>query len=252
MPLRNEASYSRLFARLSSVAKELGSTMIAMSTNLRETRWGGIPWESFASGGAIAGTFLVLEREFGKILIPSSFDYRTLIPWGTHPLSDPLYSTSKTQIIHEGASHSRIQKTEFISTRPNVLMNLHVCFQGLDAHGQDDTNCCACSKCYRTMIVLEILGKLKDCALFDYGKFDVEKIARIDVSSPVARSFFKDIRELAIQHGRTDIAAQIDRAFMRSRCVAMFDGLEHMRLFWRVPCLLRRRAFRGFATLERS
>jgi hypothetical protein len=261
MPLRNQAAYDRLLGRLSGAASELGATMIPMSTNVRETLWGQMPWESFSSGAALAGTFLVLEREFGTILIPSSYEYRTLFTadasrrkrrtWGTHPLSDPLYSTSRTQIIHEGMSHSRIQKTEFISNHEIVLKNLHVCFQGQDTHGQDDTNCCTCSKCYRTMIVLEILGKLEDCALFDHSKFDLEKIARLDTSSPLSEAIFTDIKTLALEHGRTDIAEQIDRSLRRSKWVAKFDGLQNMRLLWRVPSMLRQHAFRGIAILDR-
>jgi hypothetical protein len=252
MPLRNRAAYDRLFSRLSTVAGELGAKMIPVTTNLRETRWGRIPWETFASGGALAGTFLMLEREFGKILIPSSFDLRTLVPWGTHPLSDPLYSTSTTQIIHDGASHSRVEKSIFLSNNSTALKNLHVCFQGQDTHGQDDTNCCTCSKCYRTMIVLEILGKLKDCDLFDYSKFDVGKIARLDTSSPVARSFFEDIRELAIESNRQDIVKQIDRSFRRSSLVGGLDVLKRTRLLWRIREAVRAYAFRGIATLDRQ
>ena len=204
MPLGNREAYGRLLARLVESAKELGARMIPMATNLRETRWKKIPWEDFASGGALCGTFLVLEREFNTILVPSSFDFRTLFPWGTHPLSDPLYSTSRTQIVHDGTSHSRVEKTLAIAHHPTVLKNLHVCFQGHDAHGQDDTNCCSCSKCYRTMTVFEILGKLKDCRLFDYRKFHVAKIARLDSTSPVTQSFFNDIRDLALKHGRLE------------------------------------------------
>jgi hypothetical protein len=252
MPLRNQAAYERLMERLSGVADALGASIIGLSTNLRETRWGGIPWESFASGGALAGTFLVLEREFGKILIPSSFDMRTLMPWGTHPLSDPLYSTSRTQIIHEGTGHSRVEKTAFLSDYEPALRNLHVCFQGQDAHGQDDTNCCTCSKCYRTMIVLDVLGKLKDCELFDYGKYKVDKIERLDASTPVARSFLEDIRELAASRGRDDIVERIDRSYRRSAWVARFDFMSSWRLFWRVPYKLRNYAFRGIAKLDRQ
>lgn len=251
MPLRNHAAFDRLFTRLSLAAAELGATVIPMSTNLRETRWGQMPWESFASGGALAGTFLVLEREFGAILIPSSFDFRTLMPWGTHPLSDPLYSTSRTRIIHDGTSHSRVEKTQFIAQYPTALKNLHVCFQGQDTHGQDDTNCCNCPKCYRTMIVLEILGKLKDCSLFDHSKFTLQKIAHLDTSSAVAQSFFKDIKQLALEHGRSDIAHQIDRSFARSRWVSKLDVMKDMRLLWRVPRMVRRHAFSGIAVLDR-
>jgi len=252
MPLRKRQNHERLFGRLEDVSALLGASMIPMATNLRETRWGRMPWESFASGAAISSCFLMLEREFGKVLIPSSFDYRELMPWGSHPLSDPLYSTSTTQIIHEGASHTRVEKLEAILDNPVVLDNLHVCFQGQDATGQDETNCCRCSKCYRTMTVLDLLGKLDSCKLFNSKEYSVEKLSRLDTSSPVARSFFEEIRLCALRRGRQDVVASIDKSFRRSKLVAKFDFLGKMRFVWRVPVMLRARAFGDFPVLTHS
>jgi hypothetical protein len=252
MPLRNLAAHGRLLTRLRNAAARQGAEMIPMSTNLRETRWGNLPWETFSSGAALAGTLLVLEKAFGKILIPSTFDFGNLIPWGSHPLSDPLYSTSTTQVIHDGTSHSRAEKTEFLIQNEDVLQNLHVCFQGQDARGQDDTNCCNCAKCYRTMIVLEILGKLRDCALFDAGKFEVARIAHLDTSTPVQVAFYKELKTLALERGRQDIATAIQRSLTRSRWIAKCDVLQDTRLLWRIPRTLRALSFGDFKVLNRG
>jgi hypothetical protein len=250
MPLSKADAFERHFARLTSVARELGAEMIPLTTNLRETRWGQLPWETFASGAALGSCLLIFERRFGTALLPSSFDYRTLMPWGTHPLSDPMYSTSGMRILHDGASHSRNEKTEYIVGHKVVLDNLHVCFQGEDGSGQDDSNCCRCSKCYRTMVVLDILGKLKDCPMFDLSRYSVEQIARLDTTSAVAQSFFLDTRALAVEHGRLDIVESIDRSLARSRWVKKFDRLAGKPFLWRLPYSLRRRAFQGFVTLD--
>lgn len=252
MPLSKADAFERHFARLTRVAREMGAEMIPLTTNLRETRWGKLPWETFASGAALGSCLLIFERQFGTALLPSSFDYRTLMPWGTHPLSDPMYSTSRMRILHDGASHSRNEKTEYIVAHQVVLENLHVCFQGEDGSGQDDSNCCRCSKCYRTMVVLDILGKLKDCPMFDLSRYSVEQLARLDTTSPVAQSFFLDTRALALEHGRMDIVESIDRSLARSRWVKKFDRFAGKTFLWRLPYHLRRRAFRGFVTLDRK
>ena len=255
MPLRKRDAYERNVSRLDRVAGEWGAHIIRMSTNLRETRWGKAPWESFCSGGALAGAGLVLERNFGRVLIPAAFDYTVLgwplptrthpHPWGYHPVSDPLYSTSRCQISHDGGGHSRIEKTQFITESSLVRATLHVCYKGSDGKGQDDTNCCRCAKCYRTMAVLDIIGRLNDCALFDASTYDVRKIADVYTGSLTDRLFFLDIRRHALEHGRHDIVEQVNRSLRRSAFVLQFDRLVQTPLLWRLRRYVRRHALSG-------
>ena len=220
-----------------------------MGTNIRQTRWKQCHWELLGHGAAMAASALALEKRFSRVLLPATSDTGLLHPWGSHPLSDPLFSTSKTRIVHDGVTYTRTEKTEFISQNALVLRTLHVCFRGQDGLGQDDTNCCRCEKCFRTMVTLEILGKLDKAALFDRQKFDVRKISRILAETTLKINYYSDIRAFALKHGRTDIAREIDRCFRRSRRIARWlfvsQFLSHLPFLWRLGVAIGHRAVRG-------
>jgi hypothetical protein len=234
MPLSKESAFRRHGERLASIAAERGAELMPMRTNIRETRWRNCHRERLGFGPALAAVALVLEKRFGTVFLPSSIDFGNLYPWGSHPLSDPLFSTSKLRIIHDGSAHSRVEKTAFIAQDDLALNSLHVCFRGADGRGQDDTNCCRCEKCYRTMATLEILGKLDNATLFDRRNFDVGRISRILTDTAAEIIFYQEIKDLALTHGRSDIAAEIDRSFRRSRWIPRGRFLNRLPLLWRL------------------
>lgn len=82
MPLWKRDARDRLTARLEMAASKLGARLVRMATNIRETRWGKIPRESYASGAAISSSHLMLERLCGTGLVPSSYPIQVLHPWG--------------------------------------------------------------------------------------------------------------------------------------------------------------------------
>ena len=251
MPLWKSDAHDRLTARLEAAAHQLGARLIRMATNVRETRWGKLPWENYASGAAISAAHLHLERLCGAGLIPSSCAIEVLEAWGLHPLSCPMFSTSSTRIVYDGAGHTRAQKLENIVENRIVRENLHVCFLGQDTHGQDDTNCSRCGKCIRTMLVLDILGKLQDCKTFDPSGYRVELAGCMDVTHPVNRSFHDETRELALRKGRLDIVRQIDLSLKRSRRAQLLDRFAGWPFLWRLPYYYRRHAFGALAHLQR-
>jgi hypothetical protein len=249
MPLRNELAFQVHCKRLSGIATALGANLIPMRTNVRQTRWKECHWEKLGYGAALAATALTMEKRFGRAFLPGSFDFGNLFPWGSHPLSDPLFSTSKTRIVHDGSAHTRSEKIDLISKNALAVSTLHVCFRGKDGLGQDDTNCCRCEKCLRTMTVLEILGKLESAALFDPQEFDVKKISRVFVETTAAVAFYREIRDLALKRGRADIVTQVDRCFRRSHRVARWllvsRCLSRTPFLWRIGATIAHRALRA-------
>lgn len=82
--------------------------------------------------------------------------------------SDPrilrLLSTESTELILDGLSHDRVEKTTQIVEYEPVHRYLNVCVSGDDTH----ENCSIFSKCCRTLMTLNSLGKLDDVNhLFD-------------------------------------------------------------------------------------
>lgn len=47
---------------------------------------------------------------YARALIPSTYRYDELLPWGSQPLTDPLLGTSRLTIVHDGADFSRADK----------------------------------------------------------------------------------------------------------------------------------------------
>lgn len=251
MPLWKRDAYDRLTARLERIAGQLGARLLRMSTNVRETRWGKLPWESYAASGVLSASMHLLEGRFGTGLIPSALDIRVSDSSGTHSLTTPLYSSSTMRIIYDGTSHSRAEKMEALAGERIVLENLHVCFMGQDTHGQDDTNCSRCGKCLRTMLVLDALGKLDECPMFDLSRYSVELAGRMECVLPTTRYYVMDVRKIAERHGRQDIVRQLDLSIRRSKRAALLDRFGNTPFLWRLPIYYRKRAFRGLAKLQR-
>jgi 7-cyano-7-deazaguanine synthase in queuosine biosynthesis len=76
-----------------------------------------------------------------------------MIPDGSNFITDPLWSSGYTQIIHDGADSRRNDKIKFIAENSNALSILRVCWQ------DKGYNCGQCSKCLRTMVALREMEK---------------------------------------------------------------------------------------------
>ncbi len=84
---------------------------------------------------------------FSTGLIASSHAYDSLrFPWGSNPLTDPLLSSDRLQIINDGGECSRWEKAEAIAEWEPALKHLRVCHKGK----QRDRNCGVCPNCLFT------------------------------------------------------------------------------------------------------
>ena len=77
-------------------------------------------------------------------------------------------SSDHLQIIHAGSSCSRIEKLQMVADMPLVQKSLRVCFlvPQFDPHSGKVVNCGECEKCVRTIVGLEIMGKLNKFTTF--------------------------------------------------------------------------------------
>jgi hypothetical protein len=142
--------------RLRDTAAQHGCTLVAVETNLRAVL--AAPWPEMYCGAALAAVGLALAPALRTILIPSSYDYTDLIPHGTHPLLDVLWSTETTEFIDDGCETSRVAKlAALVRHAPPLVDQLRICWER--ARGGPE-NCGRCGKCVRTMTVLRALGHL--------------------------------------------------------------------------------------------
>ena len=77
----------------------------------------------------------------------------------------PLLQTEHTRLIMDGCQYTRSQKTENIADWDIAQRHLNVC-----VNTTDGKNCSMCSKCMRTLVPLEAMGKLEKFS----GVFDLQ------------------------------------------------------------------------------
>ena len=212
VPLSQPEAFQRLRAVLQNIADASGKELITAATNLSETRWHRAPWGTLVHASALVSIALMLERRWTRVLISSTYGYAHLHPWGSHPLTDPLLSTSQTVVVHDGAESNRVDKTRVATQSPLAMRSLRVCYRS-----KSDKNCGACEKCYRTMTTLWLLGVLEQCSTFVADSFDPGQIDRIFCRNSGSVAYMQEVRELALTTGRGDVASAIDRGLARSR-----------------------------------
>ena len=83
----------------------------------------------------------------------------------------PLIQTERTELIVDGCQYRRVDKLRNIADWDIARKYLNVCWR----YTPDGSNCSMCVKCLRTLLPLEILGKLDDFA----AVFDVEEYRKI-------------------------------------------------------------------------
>ena len=212
IPLGKPEAFARLRDRNRVVARALGKTLIDVATNLRATRWSTASWSHLAHGAGLASVALALEKRFHSVYVAGGGGYRGLHPWGSHSVTDPLYSSWQTRIVYDAVAWLRTEKIEHIANHEAVRRALHVCYEG-----ESDRNCGRCNKCLRTMLTLELCGALDGSRTFPRSTLAPADIARIDCSHFADFREFQDIRQLARRTGRTDIVAALDQSARRSR-----------------------------------
>ncbi len=239
IPLEARAEFDKLQTALTAGAEQLGRDLVVVRTNLRrpDSIWHS-GWSWLTHGAGLACVALVLERRYRQVAIASSTPYENLFPWGSHPLTDPLLSTSALRIKHDGAAFNRVEKTAFIARHAFALANLHVCWVN-----QAASNCGECAKCIRTMAALHLLGALESSGAFP-GTFTPEKLARMYVDDPHDEEFLEELHDLAASTGRQDVQKAALRAVRRSRrtrpMVAVVERLRYVPLIWRYAPRMRK------------
>jgi len=173
-------------AAQTAFATSLGKSLVPVETNARDWTDGKqIAW-GFAHGLLLsaAGTALGLRR----LYVASSHTYEYLFPWGSHTLTDPMWSSESTRVIHDGAACRRTDKTREILKYPDVANNLKVCWNYIHK------NCGTCSKCVRSMTAIYLLnGQTKSLPALD----DLQLLKAIRAKTDSAATSLEDLMLLA-------------------------------------------------------
>ena len=166
---------SKVSRSLREVAAELRVDLVEVETNVRAFADRYFPWK-FYHGSMLASVALLLAPRFRKVYVAASDSYCTLIPWGSHPLLDPLWSTEEIELAHDGLEANRFEKVATIASSEVALRYLRVCFPWTSNAGA--YNCGRCDKCMSTMACLRGVGALDRCATFP-PELDLDALARL-------------------------------------------------------------------------
>ena len=135
--------------RLQGIAERLGKPMIVVRTNALEVYQALKIQRLLVFGGFMATVAHLLGG--GKYYIPSSGPMSGLEVVGSHPLTDPRWSSEAVQIIYDETNDDRIEKMRKVDEF-GCLEDVVVCHYNLSS------NCCRCLKCIRTMCGIELQG----------------------------------------------------------------------------------------------
>lgn len=210
--IEDEETYRALWERYRVVAADFGVSLVAARTNFRTGSLGRLSWPDLTHAACLAACAASLEADFGCLLVPSGAPYRwALKPWGSTPLTDPLFSSSSLRVEHDGATHSRPEKIEFLSTYPVVQRQLRVCWRS-----KSDQNCGRCAKCFRTMAVLDASGRLDAFTAFPRDAYSLAALSRVYCRTASEYVQLRLVYGLALTKGRNDLARAVGRALGRS------------------------------------
>lgn len=146
----NPTLMSNVDETLRRVMAVRGLPLLTVTTNAKWIgRQTGGKWSQF-----IGGTLASVPHALGvaRYAIAGSNAWENLRPYGTHPLTDPLWSSAATQLTHHGAGALRIEKAAALRDAGDLLDVIRVCFQGTAY------NCGVCQKCLQTAAALRALG----------------------------------------------------------------------------------------------
>lgn len=195
---------------IAEIAREVGVPLVAGTTNLR-SHFDHVNYAAYFHGAVLGAIGLSLSRGFRSVLVPSTFSYAELKPWGSHALLDPLWSTEWLEVIHDGAEVSRVQKLASLEgCAPNVLRYLRVCMENFGGA----RNCGRCRKCVRTALMLELMGVRSEIGVFPPSS-RAEITAALENDTP---EFFEELLALATRSSeQPQLTKLVERVARRQR-----------------------------------
>ena len=215
IPHDKEELFRRADASVQDVALEFGVGVTRVQTNLKTVLDTFVPFGELGHGLILFAIGHLLAPVVDRIYIPSTGSYSQLSPWGTSPVLDPLWSSEALEFVHDGCEANRPQKVACIAESDTALRYLRVCNERLGNKGLEaEYNCGRCEKCLRTMIALEVAGKLAQCRTFD-GPLDARSIRRVYMW-PNTRGYFVEILATLKEQGiRPDLQRALAQVLLR-------------------------------------
>jgi hypothetical protein len=200
-----EGHFEMTMARLAPLAATIDLRLLPCSTNLRHlpTRPG--VWSYLHHGAALAAVVHAATRGPAQVFLAATFDIGHMVPWGSHPLVDPQYSSQHITLVHEGSRFSRLAKVREIAESPFGLVNLRVC----PANAAGRLNCGVCEKCIRTRLELLAAG-IDESPAFGDSAMPAEQLAsKLAIESEHQTAYYEEVLAALKARGLNELAFTI-------------------------------------------
>ena len=171
---------------------------------------------------------LAMQNAIRRYYVPSGCSYQEIKEWGCKPfhydLAEfcdsylvPLIQTERTELIIDGCQYQRVDKTKNIADWTIAQKYLNVCCK---RDREESSNCGECVKCERTLLTLEILGKLDKFA----GVFDIEKYKKdsLKIKTFAVHYYDKD----AFSKENVDLAKEMNFPMPEKKTSYYLDGVS--------------------------
>ena len=203
-----ERQFRARYEKFKGYPDEAGLPFVPVDSNVHKFHpWGHLEVATFATVSAV----MFLQRGIRRYFLASSgHTYRQLWKFlgdGGRPdaierlnmMLLPWLSTESLDLVDDGNLYDRSQKTVLVANYPPAAKYLNVCY----GHDTLDTNCSVCSKCARTLLTLDILGKLDEFAVvFDIPRYRCQVRRRL-----IAETIVQEKKNLFSKH-QMDLARE--------------------------------------------
>jgi len=236
-----ERQFRARYEKFKGFPEEAGLPFVPVDSNVHQFHpWGHLEVATFATVSAV----MFLQRGIRRYYLASSgHTYRQLWKFlgdGGRPdaiervnmMLLPWLSTESLDLVDDGNLYDRSQKTVLVAGYPPATKYLNVCY----GHDTLDTNCSVCPKCSRTLLTLDILGKLDDFA----GVFDIPRYKREVRRRLIAETIVGERKNLFAKH-QMDLARE--RGVDLRREVNALDLFRAKMLNGRLHTFIRNNAF---------
>jgi hypothetical protein len=219
--LSDRATRERIAEMAHDVGRAFDVEVVEVATDAKEVMLPLVPWHWY-HGGLLAGIAHALEDHVSRVLVPATHALRHKEPWGQHPDLDYLWSTTRVGVETADADKTRPEKCEIVGDSDVAMRWLRVCWRE-----PGEWNCGRCVKCLRTMIDLEICGRLAECRTFP-DTIDVDAVRRLLIR-PNSVSYCRATVEAARRKdGCGELADALEFALRRSRYRRARERLTHI------------------------
>ncbi len=205
-------------ARINEIALHFDKNLIEIKTNINIfLKSYGLSWGIQAHGAALAAVAHLLSYNFRRIYIPSTQSYGQMIPWASHPLLDPLWSSDSLELFHDGAEATRLDKVAQISKNEKVLSCLRVCYSNINSC----YNCSKCEKCVQTMISLKTHNAIERCVTFN-NEICIKDVYKIDFIDGLPQRMFAETNLMGLEKtlGNKELKRALRRILNRPKWIS--------------------------------